>query len=184
MSPEKKRSIGALIAPIKAHELVLPPVDVWFKRWFVLTAGSMETFNSMTVAWGSIGGMWEMPFVQVVVRPTRHTFNFMNEFDTFTLCSFPATYRKDLAVIGSKSGRDGDKIALTRLTPVQSEKVAAPCFKEADLVFECRKIYWQDLDDRNFLSDKIAALYPQMDYHRVFFGEILRIRGSKEFKKK
>jgi len=173
-----------MIGPIKAKDLLLPSIDIWFKRWFVLTAGDMVKFNSMTVAWGSVGGMWDMPFVQVVVRPTRYTFGFMNEAATFTLCSFPARYRKDLAVIGSKSGRDGDKIALTRLTPARSAVVAAPCFKEADLVIECRKIYWQDLDDRNFLSDKIAAQYPQMDFHRVFFGEILRIRGSKEFKRK
>jgi hypothetical protein len=56
--------------------------------------------------------------------------------------------------------------------------------KPNDLVSECRKIYWQDLDDRNFLSAKIAEKYPQMDYHRVFFGEILRVRGSREFRKK
>jgi flavin reductase (DIM6/NTAB) family NADH-FMN oxidoreductase RutF len=173
-----------MLAAIKPRDLLLPSVDVWFSRWFVLTAGDMEKFNSMTVAWGSVGGIWEMPFVQVVVRPTRYTFGFMNEGEGFTLCSFPRKYRKDVALLGSRSGRDGDKIALTRLTPVRSEAVAAPCFKEADLVFECRKIYWQDLDDRNFLSAKIAANYPQMDYHRVFFGEILRIRGSKEFSKK
>ncbi len=173
-----------MIGPIKAKDLILPSVDIWFTRWFVLTAGDMEKFNSMTVAWGSVGGMWEMPFVQVVVRPGRYTFGFMNESETFTLCSFPAKYRKDLALLGSQSGRDGDKITLTRLTAVKSAVVAAPCFKEADLVFECRKIYWQDLDERNFLSEKIAAQYPQMDYHRVFFGEILRIRGSKEFRKK
>jgi flavin reductase (DIM6/NTAB) family NADH-FMN oxidoreductase RutF len=173
-----------MIAAIKPRDLVLPPVDIWFKRWFLLTAGTMQSFNTMTVAWGSVGGMWEMPFVQVVVRPTRHTFGFMNEFDTFTLCSFPAKFRKDLALLGSRSGRDGDKIALTRLTPVKSAAVAAPAFKEADLVIECRKIYWQDLDDRHFLSEKIAAQYPQMDFHRVFFGEILRVRGSREFRRK
>jgi flavin reductase (DIM6/NTAB) family NADH-FMN oxidoreductase RutF len=173
-----------VIAAIKPKDLLLPAVDIWFTRWFVLTAGDMDNFNAMTVAWGSIGGMWQMPFVQIVVRPTRHTFGFMNDAATFTLCSFPAKFRKDLAIIGSKSGRDGDKIALTRLTPVKSTAVAAPCFKEADLVIECRKIYWQDLDDRNFLSEKIASQYPQMDYHRVFFGEILRVRGSKEFRKK
>jgi flavin reductase (DIM6/NTAB) family NADH-FMN oxidoreductase RutF len=173
-----------MIATIKTGDLVLPSVDIWFKRWFVLTAGTMEKSNSMTVAWGSVGGMWDMPFVQVVVRPTRHTFGFINTSDTFTLCSFPVKFRKDLAIIGSKSGRDTDKIALTHLTPVKSALVAAPCFKEADLVIECRKIYWQDLDERNFLSAKIADKYPQMDYHRVFFGEILRVRGSREFRKK
>ena len=173
-----------MIRPIKPRDLVLSSVDIWFKRWFLLTAGDMEKFNSMTVAWGSVGGIWDMPFVQIVVRPTRHTFGFMNEFDTFTLCSFPLKHRKDLALLGSRSGRDGDKIALTKLTPVKSAAVTAPSFKEADLVIECRKIYWQDLDDRNFLSAKIAEKYPQLDYHRIFFGEILRIRGSREFKQK
>ncbi len=173
-----------MIETIKANDLVLPPVDTWFSRWFVLTAGDMQKFNSMTVAWGSIGGIWEMPFVQVVVRPTRHTFGFLNESTAFTLCSFPAKYRKDLGILGSKSGRDVDKIALTRLTPAKSEKVAAPSFAEADLVFECRKIYWQDLAPEHFLSERIMPHYPQRDFHRVFFGEILRIRGSAEFQKK
>lgn len=172
-----------MIETIKPKDLLLPPVDAWFSRWFVLTAGDMERFNSMTVAWGSIGGIWEMPFVQVVVRPTRFTFGFMNDFPEFSLCSFPARYRKDLGILGSRSGRDGDKISLTKLTPVKSEKVAAPSFAEADLVFECRKIYWQDLDPGHFLSAKILPNYPQRDFHRVFFGEILRIRGSAEFRR-
>ena len=173
-----------MIAVIKPKDLVLPSVDVWFKRWFVLTAGDMRTFNSMTVAWGSVGGIWEMPFVQVVVRPVRYTFGFMNDFDTFSLCSFTPKYRKDLALLGSRSGRDGDKIALTRLTPVRSEVIAAPSFAEADLVIECRKIYWQDLEPRHFLSEKIMANYPQKDFHRIYFGEMLRVRGSDEFRKK
>jgi len=173
-----------MIAPIKARDLVLPSVDIWFKRWFVLTAGDMGRFNSMTVAWGSVGGIWDMPFVQVVVRPVRHTFGFMNDFDTFTLCSFPPKYRKDLALLGSRSGRDGDKIALTRLTAMKSEAVAAPCFREADLVVECRKIYWQDLDAGHFLSARIMENYPQRDFHRIYFGEMLRIRGSGEFRRK
>jgi flavin reductase (DIM6/NTAB) family NADH-FMN oxidoreductase RutF len=170
-----------MLETIKPKDLVLPPVETWFSRWFLLTAGDMEKFNSMTVAWGSIGGIWEMPFVQVVVRPTRYTYGFMNDAPGFTLCSFPAKYRKDLGILGSKSGRDGDKIALTRLTPVKSEKVAAPGFAEADLVLECRKIYWQDLDPANFLSERIMPNYPQRDFHRIYFGEILRIRGSAEF---
>ncbi len=173
-----------MIEAIKPKDLVLPSVDIWFKRWFALTAGSMEKFNSMTVAWGSVGGIWELPMVQVVVRPGRYTFGFMNDFSTFTLCSFPARYRKDLALLGGKSGRDGDKIALTRLTAMKSEAVEAPCFREADLVIECRKMYWQDLDPAHFISAKIMPNYPERDFHRVFYGEILRVRGSEEFRKK
>ena len=37
---------------------------------------------------------------------------------------------------------------------------------------------------RHFLSAKIMANYPQMDFHRIYFGEMLRVRGSDEFRKK
>jgi len=58
----------------------------------------------MTVAWGSLGTMWNLPFAQIVVRPTRHTFGFMERFDTFTLCAFPEPRRKALQLLGSTSG--------------------------------------------------------------------------------
>jgi flavin reductase (DIM6/NTAB) family NADH-FMN oxidoreductase RutF len=67
---------------------------------------------------------------------------------------------------------------------MKSEVVAAPCFQEADLVIECRKMYWQDLDPEHFLSGKIMPNYPERDFHRAYFGEILRVRGSREFHRK
>jgi len=51
--------------------------------------------------------MWDKPFAMVVVRPTRYTFEFMNRYPDFTLTAFPQKYRKDLSLLGKKSGRDG-----------------------------------------------------------------------------
>jgi flavin reductase (DIM6/NTAB) family NADH-FMN oxidoreductase RutF len=169
-----------LIDPVN---LYLPSADIWLNRWFVLTAGNEKQFNCMTIAWGSIGAMWNMPFIQVVVRPSRYTREFMEKYDTFTVCSFPEKYKKDLNILGTKSGRDCDKIAGTKLTVLKSGIVNAPSFKEADLVFECRKIYFQDMNPDNFLSDKIIKNYPKKDFHRIYFGEILQIKGTKEFSK-
>jgi flavin reductase (DIM6/NTAB) family NADH-FMN oxidoreductase RutF len=114
----------------------------------------------------------------VVVRPTRYTFGFMQRFDTFTLCAFPERYRRALSLLGSKSGRDGDKIAESGLTPVRSERVAAPCFAEAELVLECRKLYWSDFDPSHFMDASILSLYPARDFHRAYFGEVVEIRGT------
>lgn len=155
--------------------------DVWLNRWFLLACGNEVNFNVMTVAWGSFGAVWNKPFVQIFVRPTRHTYGFCNDFPHFTLCSFPEIFRKDLSVLGSKSGRDCDKLSFTKITPEKSKIVLAPSFKEADLVVECRKIYWDDLVPENFLDKSIVECYPQKDFHRVFFGEILRIEGSMSF---
>lgn len=158
-------------------QLRVNPLTLFVERWFLLTAGTMENFNTMTVAWGSIGTMWSRPFVQVVVRPSRYTFGFMNKSDTFTLSSFPEERRGDLTICGARSGRDADKLADTSLHAIASDLVAAPSFKEADLVFECRKMYSQDFDPSQF-SDEVRKHYESADYHRVFFGEIVRVRAD------
>ncbi len=168
---------------VAIRELLLHPFEIWDKRWFLLTCGDFakKDFNAMTVAWGSFGTMWNRPFAQVVVRPVRHTFGFMERHDSFTLCSFPERYREALNLLGTTSGRDGDKIAAARLTPMAASRVASPCYEEADLVIECAKMYWQDFDPAHFLATHIARQYPAKDYHRVYFGEVLAVSAAKEF---
>jgi len=164
--------------PSGAAESIDRIVDLWDKRWLLLTSGDFANrdFNTMTVAWGSFGVMWGKPFAQVVVRPTRYTFEFMEKYETFTLCAFPDEYKKALSLLGSRSGRDGDKIKQAGLTPKASQNIAAPCFAEASLIVECNKIYWQDFEPANFISPQIEKNYPRKDYHRVYFGEIVAMR--------
>jgi len=163
---------------VKAHHL-------WNNQWVLLTSGDFAEgrFNSMTIGWGSVGTMWGKPFVQVVVRPIRYTYEFMERYDTFTLSTFPETYRRALQLLGSKSGRDGDKIAETGLTPMASTQVAAPSFAEAELIMECRKMYWDDMEPTHFLDPVIDKNYPQKDYHRIYFGEIVAIHGESAYSK-
>lgn len=153
----------------------------WGKQWLLLTSGDFEKrhFNTMTVGWGSFGTMWNKPFAQVVVRPTRYTYEFMEQYETFTLCGFPEQYRPALQLLGSKSGRDGDKIAEAGLTPVAASQVQAPVFAEAELVVECHKIYWDDLEPGHFLDAGIETNYPLKDYHRIYFGHIVEVSGKK-----
>jgi len=168
---------------IPTDKFILNNVDLWSNKWMLLTAGDFRknTFNTMTVGWGSLGVMWNKPFVQVVVRPTRYTHNFMEKYETFTLCAFPEKYRQALELLGSKSGRYGDKIAESGLQPIASTKVAAPSFAEAELIIECRKIYWDDLKPDHFLDHRIHTNYPLKDYHRVYFGEIVAILGEDNY---
>lgn len=158
--------------------------DLWADQWLLLTAGDFaaKKFNCMTVGWGSLGTMWNKPFAQVVVRPQRYTREFMDQYDTFTLCAFPGKYRKALELLGTKSGRDGDKLAEAKLTPQAATSVGAPVYAEAELAIECRKIYWQDFDPAHFLDPAIAENYGKHDYHRVYFGEILAITGTRAWK--
>ncbi len=164
-------------------DLRVRAVHLWQKRWLLLTAGDFTTghFNTMTVAWGSIGCMWNLPMVHVVVRPNRYTREFVERHDNFTLTAFPPDLRQALSHLGTHSGRDGDKIKAAGLTPQASRLVSAPVFAEAELCFECRKIFAADMQAEHFLDERIAPLYPDQDYHRVYFGEIVGLYGSKEW---
>ena len=168
---------------IALDELLVKSHYLWDKQWLLLTAGDFAAghFNTMTVGWGSLGTMWGRPFAQVVVRPHRYTYGFMEQYDTFTLCTFPEKYRRAVTLLGTKSGRDGDKIAEAGLTPIGSTQIAAPGFAEAKLIIECRKIYWDDLDPANFVDPSIDNHYAQKDYHRIYFGQILAIFGVESY---
>lgn len=171
------------VKPIIAEQLLVRAHHLWSTQWLLLTAGDFAagTYNAMTVGWGSFGTMWGKPFAQVVVRPGRHTRAFMDAHATFTLCAFPERCRPALQLLGTRSGRDGDKIAASGLTPVAALQVAAPAFAEAELVVECRKIYWQDMQAANFLDPGIDKQYPHQDYHRIYFGEIVAVVGTDAF---
>lgn len=158
--------------------------DLWLKEWFLLTSGDYTKghYNTMTVAWGYFGVMWNKPVAVVVVRPTRYTFEFINQYDTFTLSAFGKNYKKELNLLGSKSGRNGDKISETVLTVTPSLKVPAPSFQEATLIVECKKIYWEDFNPDRFLDKSIEKNYPLNDYHRMYFGKIIFIRGIEQYR--
>ena len=169
--------------PISFDALLVRSHYLWNTQRLLLTAGDFTAgrFNTMTVGWGSLGTMWGRPFAQVVVRPGRHTFQFTEQYDTFTLSVLPARLEPAWRLLGTKSGRDGNKIAEAGLTPIAATRVAAPCFAEAELVLECRKIYWDDLAPEHFLDPAIDQHYPNKDYHRIYFGEILAIQGEAHY---
>ena len=60
-----------MITEVDPTKLSIEAVDLWMNQWLLLTSGSREDYNMMTVAWGSIGCMWEKPFAQVVVRQIK-----------------------------------------------------------------------------------------------------------------
>ncbi len=161
----------------------LQALKAWGSDWFLLTSGDFKTgkFNTMTVAWGSFGVMWQKPFAMVVVRPSRHTYRFIEKHDSFTLTAFDEGQRETLKFCGMKSGRDTDKIKETGITPIPSVKIDSPGFEEAELIIECRKMYFDDFRPKNFLDDSIAGNYPEKDYHRIYFGEIMSISGVKKY---
>ncbi len=147
-------------------------------QWMLLTAGTGEKCNTMTASWGGLGVLWGKPVATVYIRPQRYTLEFVEREEKFTLAFFGEEYRKALALCGSKSGRDIDKVKECGFTVETAD--GAPYFAQADLVLVCRKAYWQDMDPTHFLDGEIdGKWYPEKDYHRIFIGEIETVLKKK-----
>ena len=159
-------------------------------QWALVTAGTLDHFNSCTIGWGSLGTLWTRPghdgsVVTVYVHPGRYTCDFMLDNDTFTVSFFPQECRQALGYMGSHSGRDGDKAAAAGLTPIAIGDSVT--YKEATLTFLCRKIYQHQFDKDDITPDMQARykdypnVYPVAEDgswqpHWVFVGDILEVK--------
>ena len=142
-------------------------------RWMLITAGTKELCNTMTASWGGLGILWGEPMATAYIRPQRYTKQFVDENEYFTLTFFPDEYRKQLALCGTKSGRDVDKIAECGFTVAVSE-CGAPYFEEAELVLVCRKRMVMPMDPAA-VPDDVKEKHYNGDYHDIYWGEIVEV---------
>ncbi len=141
--------------------------------WALVTAGVRGDYNTMTIGWGGLGTLWSRPAATVYVKKNRYTHEFMEKNDWFTVSFFPAEYRKALGYLGSHSGRDGDKVAASGLTPVYLEN--AVTFREASVTLLCRKMYAHDFDVAKVPPSVADDYYKTEPPHTVYVGEVVEI---------
>lgn len=149
-------------------------------QWALVTAGNPENFNTMTISWGTLGSLWGdarkgKNICTVFVKPARYTHKFMEENEYFTVSFYHKEYLKALGILGSKSGRDGDKVAGAGLTPKFLDKGVT--FEEAHTTFVLRKIYRHDLDKKEIPQDVVEHFYATDELgdipHTMYIGEIV-----------
>lgn len=139
--------------------------------WMLITSGQKEEYNMMTASWGGLGMLWHKSVCFIVVRPSRYTYEFLEKNDTFSLSFFSKEYRDTLNLLGTKSGRDINKMKDIELTPLEEQNTVY--FEEAEIVLICKKLYTHDFkkeDLPEFVKEKV---YKNGDYHRLFIGEIM-----------
>ena len=158
---------------ISVEQLKDNPFTLINKDWMLITAGDAEKHNTMTASWGGVGELWGKYVSTIYIRPQRYTLEFVEREEYYSLCFFGPEYRQALSLCGSKSGRDVDKDAATGLTPCFDQ--AAPYYEQARLVFLCRKLYRQDMEESAFLDKGLLEKWYDNDLQRLFIGEILKV---------
>ena len=147
------------------------PFTKFEKDWGLLTAGTRDSFNSMTIGWGSMGTVWNKDVLTVYVRPDRYTWQFMKDSAYFTVSFYPESCREALLVMGRTSGRDGNKAAAAGLTPrFLTEGIT---YAQAAETFVCHKIYMAPMayEDVPPVAQKIYQ--NGIEPHWIIMGEVV-----------
>lgn len=160
------------------YELTRNPFAMVGEDWMLITAGDETKCNTMTASWGQMGILWNQPVVNVYIRPQRYTREFVDGNGCFSLSLFaPGERKQELTLLGTKSGRDGDKIAEAGLTVAILDGV--PAIAEAKLVLVCQKLYQHDIVAGGFLNPYMPGeQYPDSDFHRTYIAKILKVYAA------
>ena len=162
---------------INYKDMTFNPFNLIGGEWMLVTAGNEQTGgNTMTASWGHLGCLWGSndPTAIIFLRPSRYTKTFVDREGYFTLCVMDKSFKKQMAYLGSVSGRDEDKIEKAGLTPVYADH--SVYFEQAKLVLICKKLYQSELQESGFLyQETIDKNYAQRDYHTMYVGKIEKV---------
>ena len=140
---------------------------------FIITAGNDELFNPMAGGWGGLGNLFNRPVAYCFIDPSRYTYGIMQKNDTYTLSFYTPAYQDAIQYVGTHSGRDGNKVAGSKLTPITTPS-GSKAFAEAWLIIECKKIATQLLTPSSVTDAAVKAQYPNKQTE-MFVGEIIGV---------
>ena len=154
-------------------EIASQAIDCLSHGRALLTVGGDKP-NTMTIGWGIVGHIWGKPIFMVLVRPQRYTYHLIMEQKQFTVSmGIDNAHKEIFAFAGTESGANLDKFNGHGLTALPAQIVNAPIVGECELHFECRTLLEQDMTPDDFDKKTDAVMYPDKDYHRMIFGEIV-----------
>lgn len=119
--------------------------------------------NIITVAWaGTI--CTNPPMVSISIRPSRYSHHMIRETGEFVinLTTKELAYATDYC--GVRSGRDVDKWKETKLSPVQSDIVKAPCIAQSPVNMECRVAETRQLGSHDMFIAAVVAVHADDRY--------------------
>ena len=156
------------------NSLKIDAYEAFGKQWALLTAGTKDDHNAMTISWGGLGSLWNRSVATVYVRPSRYTYEFMERYEYFTISFYGPEYRDALVLMGKESGRDIDKDQASGLTPVAVGEGIS--YTEADVTLICKKLYAQDMDPNMIPEEILTRFYGDGEtVHRMYIGQVVDV---------
>ena len=130
--------------------------------WVVGTYDQDGKPNAMTAAWAGICCS-KPPCVAVSLRKATYSYGNLMARRAFTISVPSEAHVREVDYFGMATGKEVNKFAAARLTPVNSTVVDAPYVKEFPLVLECKLLHTLEIG-----------------LHTQFIGEILDVKADPE----
>ena len=130
--------------------------------WLVGTYDPEGRPNVMTAAWAGICCS-KPPCLAVSLRKATYSYGNIVARQAFTISIPSEAHLKEADYVGIASGRDLDKFARVKFTPVESDLVDAPYVAECPLILECKLIHTLEIG-----------------LHTLFVGEIVDVKADEE----
>ena len=175
----KEMSFDQLFKQISPEEICDNVFTLVGKVFPDITAGKEDHYNSMIGSGGGLGLLFKKPTTWCILRADRYTLELIQKEQTYTMSYFPDEYKKQVLFLGSKSGRDSEKMKEVELTGVQTPS-GDMSFKEARLIIECKLTALTTVNPNDYYSqeakDFIKEAYKEANVYRKFvFGEITHV---------
>ncbi len=128
----------------------------------LVSCGSLDNPNVLTIAWTGIL-CTHPPITYISVRPERYSYELIRSSGEFVINLATEELVREVDLCGVKSGRNTDKLALTKLTPMPAVEVSAPIIAQCPVNIEC----------------KVREIIP-LGSHDMFMADIVKLDVSKE----
>ena len=123
----------------------------------LVSCGSMEAANLITIGW--TGTICTQPsMVSISVRPERYSYQLIKDSGEFVINLPTRKLVRAVDWCGVKSGRDYDKFAEMKLTPLPASTVSCPILAESPVNLECRVTQVIPLGSHDLFLAKVTAV--------------------------
>ncbi len=159
--------------PFPIELLEINPFEKIGKEWALVSAGSKQKANTMTISWGGVGVLWGKNVAFIFIRDSRYTKEFIDAYDFFSVSFLSSQYKDALNYCGSHSGRNEDKLKNAGLT--WNYKISIPFIDEGNLILLCKKLSATKITEDSFLVPEINTWYADKDMHTMYIAEVLGV---------
>ncbi len=130
----------------------------------MVSCGSVpEEYNILTIAWtGTICSDPAMCYISV--RPFRYSYDIIKRNGDFVINLTTKSLAFATDWCGVKSGKNHNKFAEMKLTPVPASKVKAPMIKESPVNIEC-----------------VVKEIKELGSHHMFISEVVAVNADEEY---